>query len=367
MTLMLPLAAAQRDSLHFRIKRLAANRPGTYRMLNSAGKVIYVGKAKALRTRLLSYFRARYPADKAARILNDAADIQYDYTHSEFAAALAELHLIRKYRPPWNVQMNRGRRQAYLVLTNEPFPRLLATTNSDHSSGRRYGPLPSPERAREAVRVLGDLLQLRDCRLDLTRSQARQGDLFAAPPASSPDNRPAAAAACPRWDFGTCLAPCFQPCEADYAHQVEEAAAFCEGRSVAPMARLITAMNQAADAGDYAGAIRWREKFEALEWLLSVTTRARNSTALLSFIYHDPGSHGDDRVYLIRNGEIRACYPDPITPLEREAFAAVVQEERQCPVEPSAAVSLETWHERLLLISWFRNHPESWRRTEALF
>jgi excinuclease ABC subunit C len=67
---------------------LAENRPAVYRMIDPAGRVIYVGKAKRLRNRVLSYFRARYPEDKAARILHAAKTIEWDYVPSEFAAYL---------------------------------------------------------------------------------------------------------------------------------------------------------------------------------------------------------------------------------------------------------------------------------------
>lgn len=326
-------------------------------MVDSAGRVLYVGKAKALRTRLLTYFRAPYPADKAARILHAAADIQWDYTPSEFSAALAELRQIRRFRPPFNVSMNQNRRYGFLVLTDERAPRLLSTATPDRHRGRIYGPLPSPARAREAARVLTDLLALRDCRADMPMHYAEQGDLFAEP----------RRAACPRYDFGTCLAPCAgQVAFSDYHARAELAAGFCEGRSVQPFGRIIQEMSSRSDAGDYEGALRWREKFEALEWLLAATARTRSAVEALTFVYRDPGDRGDARAYLIVAGEIRATYPDPVTPLEREAFAAVVREEMARPPAAPGRVDVEAIHQRLLVMSWFRNHPDALRRTSAI-
>ena len=106
------------------------------RIIRARGRVLYAGKAKSLRTRLMSYFRARYPDDKQARILHAASDIAFDYTPSEFAAALAELKLIRKHRPPFNVAMNRSKRYGFLVLTDEPAPRLVATGTPERLRGR---------------------------------------------------------------------------------------------------------------------------------------------------------------------------------------------------------------------------------------
>ena len=353
----LALPAADLPALRFRILRLAEERPGTYRMLDASGRVLYVGKAKALRTRLLTYFRAQYPDDKAARILHAASDITFDYSPSEFSAALNELKLIRKFRPPFNVSMNRSKRHAFLVLTDESAPRLIATGTPEKVRGRIYGPLPSPARAVLAARSLSDLLGLRDCRADMPVHYAEQGDFFSEP----------RHAACPRFDFKTCLGPCTgSTAEWQYRERVEAAADFCEGRALHPVDRVVREMSARADAADFEGALRWREKFESLEWLLAATTRARAAMDLLSFVYRDPGAQGDDRVYLIRAGEVRASYPDPVSPIEREAFAAVVKEECARPVTPAHRVNAEQLHERLLVMSWFRTRPEAWRRTTGL-
>ncbi|HEY4319875.1 MAG TPA: hypothetical protein VGM77_01750 [Gemmatimonadales bacterium] len=355
--LALSLPIADLAALRFRVQRLAEDRPGTYRMVDAGGRVLYAGKAKQLRTRLLSYFRATFPEDKQARILHAATDIQFDYSPSEFAASLAELKLIRKHRPPFNVQMNRSKRYGFLVLTEEPAPRLVATGTPERIRGRVYGPLPSPARTVMAARVLSDLLGLRDCRADMPVHYAEQGDFFAEP----------RRAACPRFDFKTCLGPCAGAvAEWLYRERVETVASFCEGRSLAPVDRIITEMTTRAAAADFEGAVRWRERFESLEWLLTATTRARAALELLSFVYRDPGAQGDDRVYLIRSGEVRACYPDPVSPLEREMFAAVVREELRRPLDSPHRVDAERLHERLLVMSWFRTRPDAWRRTVSL-
>lgn len=353
-SLALALPATDLEALRFRVRRLADDRPGTYRMLDASGRVLYVGKAKALRTRLLSYFRANYPEDKAARILHAASDIRFDPAPSEFAAALAELRLIREHRPPFNVAMNRNRRHGFLVVTDERAPRLLVTATPERHRGRIYGPLPSPLRLRAAARVLVDLLAIRDCRADMPVHYAEQSDLFAEP----------RRAACPRFDFGTCLGPCAgRIAESTYRERADLAAAFCEGRSMQPLDRVIREMTARADSGDFERAVYWREKFEALEWLVSAISRARGATEALTFVYRDPGARGDARAYLVLGGEVRAAYPDPVTPLEREAFAAVVRAELERDEPVPGRVDPERLHQRLLVMSWFRTHPEAWRRT----
>jgi hypothetical protein len=89
----------------------------------------------------------------------------------------------------------------------------------------------------------------------------------------------------------------------------------------------------------------------------------RTARDLLTFVYRDPGMFGDDRVYLIRQGVVRASFPDPSTPIEREAFRAVVAGEAARPDDPSGPLPLDSIDEILLLTSWIRIHPDALRRT----
>ena len=344
-------------ALRERVRRLAEDRPGVYRMLDQGGRVLYVGKARRLRTRLLSYFRANYPEDKAARVLHAASDLAWDISPSEFAAHLTELRQIRQSRPPFNVQMNRRRSVTFAVVSADPAPRITAGIAADRDGTRSYGPLPSPARLREALRVLNDLLGLRDCAERMPMMFAGQGDLFEAP----------RTAACLRYDFGTCSGPCAgHVTEEEYRRRVDAGVAFLEGRAIHPVDRVVSAMTGSAERGDFEGAARWREKFEHLEWLLATTTRARAAIELLTFVYRDPGSHGDDRAYLIRRGMVRATFPWPATPIEREAFRGVVAEELAQPAPAVGPVPAATIEETLLLMAWFRKHPEALRRTTTL-
>jgi excinuclease ABC subunit C len=342
------------DGLRRRVKLIAEQRPGIYRMLDPSGRVLYVGKAKRMKARLLSYFQARYPEDKGARILHAASEVTWEYVPSEFAAHLAELREIRKCRPPYNVAMNRKRTAVFVGVADGPAAKLIRTLNPVKEQVRYYGPLPSQGRTEEAIRVLNDLLGLRDCADRMPMAFAEQGDLFTA----------ARQAGCPRHDFGLCSGPCAGlVTEHDYRDQVATAVAFLEGRSIAPVDRVVSGMMAAAERGEFEAAARWRERFEALEWLLGATTRARAAVELLTFVYREPGAHGDDRAYLIRRGTVQACYPWPATPIEREAFRGVVAAELARAEAPAGPLPTGTVEEMLLIMSWFRRHPEALRRT----
>jgi excinuclease ABC subunit C len=349
-----PLPSTDLDQLLQRVRALAENRPAVYRMFDATGKVLYVGKAKRLRNRLLTYFRARFPDDKAARILYAASEIRWDYAPSEFAAYLGELRQIRKLRPYFNHKGNRTRRSVLIKVAGGPAPRVYGGGSVSRDDVRCYGPFQSMARTAEAVRTLNDLLGLRDCAATMPVVFAGQGDLFEQP----------RQAGCMRHEFGFCSGPCAGlVTEREYRNRVETAMAFLEGRTIQPIDRVVAAMQEAAQSGRFEAAARWREKFEQLEWLLAATSRARTAIDLLTFVYRDTGDFGDDRVYIMRQGVVRASFPYPATPIEHEAFRAVVAQEVQHPAAAPGPLPLESIDEVLLVMSWFRAHPEALRRT----
>jgi excinuclease ABC subunit C len=210
-------------------------------------------------------------------------------------------------------------------------------------------------RTLEAVRTLNDLLGLRDCAGALPPVFAGQGDLFEQP----------RQAGCIRHELGFCTGPCAGfVTEREYQRRVDTAVAFLEGRTIEPIDRVVAAMQQAASEARFEVAARWREKFEQLEWLLAATSRARSAIDLLTFVYRDPGDLGDDRAYIIRRGMVRVVFPYPSTPIEHEAFRAAVADEARQPAA-SGPLPLDGVDEVLLVMAWFRAHPEALRRTTA--
>lgn len=351
---LLPPPAADIAELRHRVRAAAENRPAVYQMTDATGKVLYVGKAKRLRTRLLTYFRASYPADKAARILHAAHDIRWSYVASEFAAYLGELRQIRQYRPQFNHRGNRTRRSVLIKVSGGAAPRITVGETVARDDARCYGPYRSLARTAEAVRTLNDLLSLRDCPPPMPIIFAGQGDLFDTP----------RQARCMRHELGFCSGPCAGfVAESEYRQRLATAMAFLEGRTIQPIDRVVAAMQQAAAEARFETAARWREKFEQLEWLLASTSRARTAVDLLTFVYRDPGDFGDDRIYVIRRGVVRASFPCPATPLEHEAVRAAVAAEVDQVGQPPGPLPLDSIDEILLVMAWFRAHPEALRRT----
>jgi len=354
------------DELHARVKATAKRRPGVYQFLDPSGGVFYVGKAKDLRARLLSYFSAPWPDSKSAHLIRAAADITWTYQPSEFAALLEELRLIARLRPFSNVRGNRAqRRMIFIKLTGGVAPKLKVTEHTADRTARYYGPFQSGWRTADSVRVLSDLLKLRDCAQDRPLRFADQADLFGGT---------GEAAGCLRHELGTCLGPCAAKCSADaYRASVAHAVAFLESHAVAPIDHVLDAMADASDARDFERAALWREKLDALEALFAAVSRLRAATQALSFVYgvrdRTPAKEGgghDDRVYLVHRGLVRTVAPWPRTPIERDAFRAAVERHAGLPEGGPAAHTAPEMDELLLVMSWFRQHPEEFESATPL-
>ncbi|AGP38877.1 GIY-YIG nuclease family protein [Sorangium cellulosum] len=128
----------------------AENRPGVYQMAAEDGAVLYVGQSKRVRTRLLGYFRCE-PEEKGARILRETSHVAWEYCPSEFAALLAELRLIRRLWPRFNVAMKRDlKRYAFIKVTRGPAPKLHVVRGPARDPGALYyGPFTGAGRVRE--------------------------------------------------------------------------------------------------------------------------------------------------------------------------------------------------------------------------
>ena len=252
--------------------------------------------------------------------------------------------------------MNRTRSWVLVKVSSGPAPKIYVGRSPGPGNVRHYGPFRSPGRVQDAVKTLNDLLGLRDCALSMPIVYSEQVDLFG----------PNCRAGCIRYELKTCTAPCAGfVTEAAYAIQVTAALAFLEGRSITPIDRVVESMSRASDSGQFEIAARWRARFESLEWFFAEINKARSVIDSLTFVYTDPGSHGAAMSYVINRARVRAAAPAPRTPIEAEAFRALVAQHGE--TESSAGpVPADDMDEMLLLLSWFRRHPAAIRKTVPL-
>jgi len=354
-----PTSDAQLAVMRSSVKDAAADRPGVYRMLSSDGEVLYVGKSKRVRTRLLSYFRCAYPEEKGARILRSAEKIEWDYTPSEFAALLQELRMIKRFRPRYNVAMkNDGRNYSFIKLTKGVAPKLLVVRGaSGDDADIYYGPFVGAQRVEEAVRELNDALMLRDCRVDLKMFFSDQTELF----------QLARTPGCIRHEISKCLGPCVGGCSASqYLERVLLARAFLDGSDDSPINMLRGQMEKLSAELEFERAATYRDKLERLEALRAQFGRLRFAVENLSFVYTVPGHEGEDKVYLIRRGVVRAELSKPKSSRDRRTMKQLVEDIFADKPSPTAQIPTHEIDELLLLSSWFRRFPKEMKRTKQV-
>lgn len=345
--------------MHEKVRGGVRDRPGIYRMVSPDGEILYVGKSKRLRTRLLGYFRAAYPKEKGARIIREAGEVVWEYLPSEFAALLEELRLIKRFRPRLNVMMKRdARHYAFIRISSGPAPKFMVVRSAgtdDH--GTYFGPFHGAWQLEEAVRELNDVLGLRDCRLDMPMHFADQTELPLAPSRTP---------GCIRHEIGKCLGPCIAATtQAHYRTRLLLAREFLEGAHEAPIEMLRTAMEESSADLAFERAAQLRDKIVRLESLREEFSQLRFAVESLSFVYTVPGFGHDDRSYVIRRGRVHADLPAPRTQADHLALAARAAEVFSPPDRRSTTVPAHEVDELLLLSSWFRNCPAELDRTVA--
>ena len=342
--------------LRARVRALAENRPAVYRMLGPNEEVIYVGKSISLRNRLLSYFRADR-GEKATEIISHTRRIEWDYVPSEFASLLLEMKLIQRWRPVFNVQHKSETNFCFIKLTCEDAPRLMVTVQVLNDGANYYGPFRGRGMVRDVLREVSDALELRDCSPKVRLRFADQMDLF------SPDYTPK----CIRADVHKCLAPCAGRCtRTEYEARVIEARKFLEGDVRKPLNVLNQRMQVAADRMNFEYAAQLRDRATRLEEARYELIAARSSVESLTFMYHVKGWAGDDRIYVIRRGSIRAEWPVPEDRNEREALFERGKHLLTKREHVTTTITPEQVNEVLLVARWFRLKPDQLNACERV-
>jgi excinuclease ABC subunit C len=323
-------------------------------MVNPKGELIYVGKAKCLRTRLLGYFRTKSRDAKAGHILHLTRVLVWEYAPSEFAALLRELELIRRWRPRLNVQGQPGRwRPMYVCLGRQPAPYAFLTPQPPAAALAAFGPIPAGRQAREAVRYLNDSFRLRDCSQAQEMLFADQAELF-------PIVR---AAGCLRYEIGTCLGPCVGACSrVEYMERLRAARRFLAGSDLSLLHALQRCMAEASAALAYERAAALRDKWESLRWLHERLDRLRLASKQSSFIYPVAGYDGHDLWYLIQGGRVVRSVPWPRTRPEKQAAAEVIASTFRPKPLGTKTVPASEMGGVLLVAAWFRRHPQEQAR-----
>jgi len=334
--------------------------PGVYGMLDRHGRLIYVGKSKGLRSRLLSYFNDANAEEKAGRIIAATRAIQWETQPSEFAALLREQHLIRTLTPRWNVQeIPKRQRPVYLCLGRQPAPYFFLARVPPQDAVACEGPFHGAGRMTRAVDVLNNFFKLRDCSSKQPIHFAEQLSLFQL------DHRPG----CLRMEINKCLGPCAAGCtRGDYDRQVLAAKSFLEGLNDEVLVELRDTMEAASSRRQFELAAHARDSLNVMEYLHRKLLYLANVRRTYSFVYSTAGFDGSGIWYLIRHGEIadrivapkcKTTYATARPDLRRWAAELEGQETRE-----NSKASLGLYPHTLSLVArWFRKNKEHLNQT----
>ena len=348
------VGAVSADQLRQKIIQSCPRVPGVYGMLDRRGQLIYVGKSKSLRSRLLSYFAASNAEEKGGRIIENARAIQWETQPSEFAALVREQHLIRTFSPRWNVQgVPKRQRPVYLCLGRTPAYFFLAAIPPDNCIAVE-GPFHGAARMKCAVDSLNKVFKLRDCSQKQVFHFAEQMQLF------DLEHRPG----CLRLEVGTCVGPCAAACtRQQYDTHVNAAESFLDGFNGEPLIVVRDQMQQAVANRQYELASRAHKTIKSLEYVDRKLTMLASARRKFTFIYAVPGYDGCGSWYLIHSGEIADVVA---APRNQEEYAGL-----RPKLEQWAGVTANRLdrghgafpHTLQLVASWFRKHRQQLDQT----
>ena len=245
-TIEIAAATADRKArLEHLIKRLP-NLPGVYKMLGKNGDIIYVGKAKSLKSRVNSYFAKTIDHPKTRALVQRIDNIETIITRSETEALLLEQNLIKLHRPPYNVLLRDDKSYLYVFISaDKPYPRLAyGRGKGQHQKGRFFGPFPSAHAAKQTLLMMQKMFMVRQCTNAFFAQRQRP---------------------CLEYQIKRCKAPCVGLVSPEeYADDVNNTIRFLKGEGTDLQVKLVGKMEQAAEDMNFEQAALYRDQLSML-------------------------------------------------------------------------------------------------------
>jgi len=269
------------------------SRPGVYQMFDQDGQLLYVGKAKNLKNRVTSYFRASGLTAKTMALVNRIRHIEVTVTTTEVDALLLEHNLIKEHRPPYNISLKDDKSYPYIYLSSQDrWPRLGLHRGPKRRKGEYFGPYPSAGAVRSTLHLLQKGLKVRQCQDSYFRNRSRP---------------------CLQYQIGRCSGPCVGlVSDEDYQEQVEKTVLFLKGKSQELMSRLADEMEAASADLRFEDAAERRDQLMQLQKVQSVQgiEGARGDLDILAAV--SSGGSACVQVLFIREARVlgsRTYYP----------------------------------------------------------
>ncbi len=313
-------AAASGADVIVRYAKLAPPAPGVYRMIDARGDVLYVGKAKNIRKRILAYQRATGHTARIARMIAATASIEFVSTATETEALLLEANLIKRLRPRFNVLLRDDKSFPYILITGDhPAPQISKHRGARSRPGDYFGPFASVWAVNRTITALERAFLIRSCSDPVFESRTRP---------------------CLLYQIKRCSGPCTGEIKpADYAELVREAQAFLSGKSRMVKEELASEMEKAASALDFERAAIYRDRLAALSAVQAhqgINPRGVEEADV--FAVHQEGGFSCVEVFFFRTGQNwgnRAYFPRADRSLSAGhvlgAFLAQFYDDKPCP------------------------------------
>ena len=274
--------------------KTAPTGPGVYRMIDAAGEVLYVGKARSLKKRVQSYARTGSHNNRIARMVADTASMEFVTTATEIEALLLEANLIKRLKPRYNVVLRDDKSFPFILITRDHgFPQILKHRGARSGKGDYFGPFASAGAVGRTINTLQRAFLLRSCSDAYFEGRVRPCLLF---------------------QIKRCSAPCTgEISEAEYANLVDEARRFLTGESDEVKRRLHKLMDDASLKQDYERAASFRDRMTALSHVQSHQGINPHTVREADvFAAHQEAGHTAIQVFFFRTGNNwgnRAYFP----------------------------------------------------------
>ncbi|MCB0738885.1 MAG: excinuclease ABC subunit C [Bacteroidetes bacterium] len=236
--------------------------PGVYRYYDETNTILYIGKAKSLKKRVLSYFAENRGHTGRIRVLvSKIRRIEFSVVNSEFEALLLENSLIKKHQPKYNVNLKDGKTYPFITIKNERFPRVFYMRNRNNDGSEYYGPYSSVSRMKVILDVIRKLFPLRSCSFDLHQENINAKKYKV----------------CLDYQIGLCKGPCeAKYSQTEYDENVEQIRKILKGHSNMVIQFLKEKMQSAIENLAFEDAAQLKEKLDLLENFMERSTVVRS-------------------------------------------------------------------------------------------
>ncbi len=233
------------------------NKPGIYQFYDNNNTIIYIGKAKDLKKRVVTYFARTHDHRKTALLVRNIADIKHMVVQSEQDALLLENNLIKKYQPRYNIQLKDDKSFPWICIKNEPFPRVFKTRDLERNGSKYYGPYTSIYTVRTLLDLFKSEYKLRTCNYNLTQENIHNRKFKV----------------CLEYHIGNCLGPCEGLIsEEKYNEGITDINNILKGNISGVIKHLKELMAEKADSLNFEEAAKIKEKYESLKRYQSRST-----------------------------------------------------------------------------------------------